>query len=335
MGRITALFVHKIVAQVGEGIDRGSLLRSVGIEPDQPVDPKQMVVDTAYYSMLERIAEVDPTVVGLPLRAGASMRCEEYGALGLAMKSAPSVRGAYERAERYAKVLTSVATYEVREALDGVFMHLHREGERRLGLRLSNEATLASLFTIAREVSTAPPTPKCVFLKHAAPNGSEEHVQFFGCPVEFGSDKDALLYGPHALDAPNRIGDDSVVRFFDLHIESEIEQLDDDPGLERRVEIQISRALSEGVPRMSDVAGELGMSGRTLQRRLSERGHSFQGLIDSSRRRLAEKLLRETEFPLAEIAFLTGFAEQSAFNRAFKRWAGQTPRSYRIAARVG
>jgi len=74
------------------------------------------------------------------------------------------------------------------------------------------------------------------------------------------------------------------------------------------------------------------MSGRTLQRRLSDRGYSFQKVVDEARRELAERLLKGTEYPLAEVAFLTGFSEQSAFNRAFKRWAGQTPRSFRLEA---
>ena len=77
-------------------------------------------------------------------------------------------------------------------------------------------------------------------------------------------------------------------------------------------------------------AGHFGMSARTLQRHLSGRGYSFQALVDDSRRELAERLLKDTQYPLAEVAFLTGFSEQSAFNRAFKRWAGQTPRSFRI-----
>ncbi len=74
------------------------------------------------------------------------------------------------------------------------------------------------------------------------------------------------------------------------------------------------------------------MSGRTLQRRLADRGYSYQALVDEVRRRLAERLLQATESSLAEVAFMTGFSEQSSFTRAFKRWAGQTPRSYRIAS---
>ena len=94
----------------------------------------------------------------------------------------------------------------------------------------------------------------------------------------------------------------------------------------------VATSLSEGIPALSDIARELGMSGRTLQRRLRERGLSYQTLVDESRRQLAMRLLRQTDFALIEVAFMTGFSGQSAFTRAFKRWAGQTPRSFRIAA---
>lgn len=92
----------------------------------------------------------------------------------------------------------------------------------------------------------------------------------------------------------------------------------------------MASVLSEGVPTLSLIASELGISARTLQRRLSDQGHSFQGVVDMARQDLAQRLLRETDYSLAEVAFLTGFAEQSGFTRAFKRWAGQTPRSYRL-----
>ncbi|MEO1173576.1 MAG: helix-turn-helix domain-containing protein, partial [Myxococcota bacterium] len=69
------------------------------------------------------------------------------------------------------------------------------------------------------------------------------------------------------------------------------------------------------------------------QRRLADLELSFQSLVDEARRELSERLLKHTAYSLAEIAFLTGFSEQSAFNRAFKRWAGQTPRSYRLQSR--
>jgi AraC-like DNA-binding protein len=80
---------------------------------------------------------------------------------------------------------------------------------------------------------------------------------------------------------------------------------------------------------MADIARELGLSARSFHRRLSEHGMSLQSLTEETRRNLAEGLLRDERHSLAEIAFLTGFAEQSSFTCAFKRWVGQTPASYR------
>jgi AraC-like DNA-binding protein len=330
MGQISSLFIHKVIRQVDEGLDKCALLESVGLDPDGAIDPTLMVADTNYYELLEAIGRSDPNVIDLPLRVGASMRCDDYGAFGLAWKSALNLRDSFERAERYARVLTSVSTYQVRDAEEGVYMHLHREGERRLGLRLSNEATIASIAAISEEISTSRFQPQAIFFRHHAPRSTVFHERHFNCPVHFGSDMDALLVSHALLKESNRLGDRSISMFFDTHLEEELSKYDDSASLEHRVRIQISQALSQGVPRISDVAGFLGMSGRTLQRRLSDRGYAFQTLVDDSRRELAERLLEETEYPLAEIAFLTGFSEQSAFNRAFKRWAGQTPRSFRI-----
>ena len=148
MGQITSLFVHKVIRQADDSLDKRALLESVGVDPDAPVDPAVMVADTDYYDFFERVARADPRGVDLPLRVGASMRSDDYGAFGLAWKSALNLRGSFERAERYARVLTSVSTYEAREVEAGVYMHLHRDGERRLGLRLSNEATIASVVSM-------------------------------------------------------------------------------------------------------------------------------------------------------------------------------------------
>ncbi|MEM8962299.1 MAG: AraC family transcriptional regulator [Acidobacteriota bacterium] len=332
MGQITSLFVRRVAGIADPSVDTDPLLHDLGIEPDSPFDPKLMVPADEYYDFLEKLAKLDPHGETIPLRAGAAMRCDDYGAFGLAWKSAPTLRASYERAERYARVLTSVSTYEVEPANDGAYMHLHRSGVRRLGLRLSNEATLASIASISRQVATRDFEPLAIFVKHGAPASTDAHEAYFGCPVYFDTDRDALLVSHETLHTPNKLGDETISSFFDTHLETELAELDDDSVLHRRVQIQISKVLSEGVPAVSTIAKELGMSGRTLQRRLSDRGFSYQSLVDESRRQLAERCLEQTEYSLAEVAFMTGFADQSSFTRAFKRWAGQTPRSYRLEA---
>ncbi|MEZ5277020.1 MAG: AraC family transcriptional regulator [Opitutaceae bacterium] len=307
-------------------------MAGTGIDSACLHDPKAMVSDLVYYAFLENVAGLDSAGHTLPLRVGASMRCDDYGAFGLAWKSALNLRSSCERAERYARVLTSVTAYELETAEGGVFMNLHRDGHRRLGLRLSNEASLASIISISREVSTQPCRPIAVHFQHTAPSSTRAHEDYFGCPVHFESGRDALLFSDETLAAPNQLGDEGLSRFFENHLESELSVVEADPSLASRVRRQVSQALSEGVPTLSEVAGRLGMSGRTLQRRLAKQGHSFITLVDDTRRQLAMRLLRQTDYSLAEVAFMTGFSEQSAFTRAFKRWQGQTPRSFRLAA---
>ena len=333
MGHITSLFVRKVIGITEDGIDREAMLRSLDIEPDSPVDPSLMVSASAYYDFLERLARAEQEGTTLGLRAGGAMLCDDYGAMGLAMKTASRLRGTYERAERYARVLTSVSAYEVVDTDGGAFVHLHREGERRLGMRLSNEATISALITIGREVSGKALNPLAVYFKHPAPKTTSPHDAFFGCPVHFGTDRDALLFSEASLALPNLLGDEAISKFFDTHLDAELSRFKDN-SLDLQVRKQVRRSLSEGVPTISDVAGHLGMSGRTLQRRLADLGHSFQSLLETTRRQLAEELLQQTEYSLAEIAFMTGYSEQSAFARAFKRWAGQTPRSFRLQSQI-
>lgn len=337
MGRISSLFAHKVVdvAAAGDPPDielRRALLESVGLEPGSPLDPKEMVEEQVYYDLCERVVRQDSRGYTIPLRVGASMRCDDYGAFGLAWKSALDLRGSYRRAERYGLVLTSVSAHELQCEEGRHYMKLHREGERRLGLRISNEQTITAIVEISREVSQRALSPLAVHFKHPAPAETSAHEEYFECPVYFDSDRDALEVSQASLTAPNRLGDASISEFFEAHLEKELAATADHTSLAKRMRILISQALSEGVPRVSELAERMCLSPRTLQRRLSEQGLSFQALVDESRRELAVRLLGRTEYSLSEVAFLTGFSDQSAFNRAFKRWAGQTPRSYRLSA---
>ena len=291
-----------------------------------------MVSSEAYYRFFTALAERDPSGLALALRIGASMRSDEYGAFGLAWKSAPDLRGSYVRSERYGRVLGNAERYTLDRHADGAYFSLEKAGDGRLGMQLSNEASLAAVAAISQEVSSQPFVPLAVYFKHQARGDETVFSRHFDCPVHFGSDRDALLVSAAALTAPNRLGDASIAQFFDRHLEQELAALTDDSGLEQRVRIAVSQTLSEGVPTLTDIAASLGMGARTLQRRLADKDHSFQSVVDFARRDLAQQLLRETEYSLTEIAFLTGFSEQSGFTRAFKRWSGQTPRSYRLSA---
>ncbi|MEM6413505.1 MAG: AraC family transcriptional regulator ligand-binding domain-containing protein [Pseudomonadota bacterium] len=330
MSQITSLYVYKVVAQASPGVQTDDLVKGLGLAPQGPIDPAQMVSSSAYYDFFAVLAERDPEGLILPLRIGAAMRSDEYGAFGLAWKSAPNLRGSYVRSVRYGHVLGSAETYSLDKTADGLFFNLEKAGDGQPGMLLSNEASMSAVDKISKEVTTAEFVPNAVFFKHAARGDISVYENHFGCPVQFNSDRDALLVNEASIDAPNKLGDETIARFFDRHLEQELALLSNNSVLEQQVSRAVANMLSEGVPTLSLIASELGMGTRTLQRRLSDNGHSFQSVVDMARKDLARRLLRETDYNLAEVAFLTGFAEQSGFTRAFKRWSGQTPRSYRL-----
>lgn len=124
--------MRKGLAEIDDHVDKDALLRSLGLDPDGSADPARMVPAADYSALLERLTDLDANPTTLPLRVGAAMRRADYGVFGLAWKSAADLRHSYARTERYARVLTSVATYEIEPVDGGAFMHLHRGGARRL-----------------------------------------------------------------------------------------------------------------------------------------------------------------------------------------------------------
>lgn len=330
MGYVTTLFARKMVAAAGGGVDASTLLRDAEIDRQGSWDTKAVIPAATYYDLLERIAErVDAT--DLPVRVGASMNCNEYGALGLAWKAARDLHGSLSRVERYARLWTGVVSYELRPDPAGLLYVLHRQGERRLGMRLSNETTLVATISLARQVSREPVVPLEVRVQHPAPKCIAKHEDWFGCPVLFGADLDAILLPSDVLHRPNILADEGISNYLISQLDAELSRFADEADLVSHAKRAVALSLSEGVPRMTDIARALGMSGRTLHRRLAEYEVSFQTLTEETRRELAEGLLRADQHTLAEIAFLTGFSEQSSFTRAFKRWVGHTPTSYRKA----
>ena len=269
MGYVTSLFARKMVAAAGGTVEAPKLLSGIGLDPEGPWDPKVMIPAVSYYAILERMADLID-VTDLPVRVGASMRCDDYGALGLAWKAALDLGGSFARVERYARLWTSVVEYELRAAPGGTLFVLHRTGERRLGLRLSNEATLASAVSLARQVCPAPFSPLEVRVQHPAPKSTAAHEAWFGCPVRFRADLDALLVSPEMLAQPNILGDEGISRYLASHLEAELSEISDPVSLVSQAKSAVAQALSEGAPRQADIARSLGLSARTFHGRLSD-----------------------------------------------------------------
>ncbi|QEY32715.1 AraC family transcriptional regulator [Synechococcus sp. RSCCF101] len=290
-----------------------------------------MIPDGVFFDLLERVAEREPAGRSIPMQVGASMRCDDYGAFGLAFKSALDLAGSYRRVERYGRVVTSIANFRLLEDREPALFEVMPGSPDRPGLRLTNELALAAAVALSREVADEAFAPLAVHLSQEAPEDSEPFHAHFACPIQYDAGRDALVVSSRQLERANRLGDAAICRFFDGHLDGALQALPDASELIQRLREAISRALSGGPPRLTEIARGLTMSPRTLQRRLAEADVLFQALVSEVQQGLARELLAASECSLAEVAFLTGFGDQSSFGRAFRRWTGQTPRAYRLS----
>ena len=320
------------VVEVSRGPSPPSmLLSSAGIsaEPPAVADDVTLVSSDVYYALLERCGADDPE---LPLRYGAAIRPEDFGAFGLALKTAHSVRGALERLARYILMVSDTLQYELRpEDTGGVFVLSGRPGDARRGVQLANECAMAAIVSLLRQMADRPLVPTAVSLRHAGPADLTAHEVYFGCPIRFEAPIDGLHLDAGCLAMPGRLGDAGLSAYLLSQLDAMHAQRVEG-ALVHQVRRVITDQLCSGLPSRDDVARTLGMSGRTLHRRLAEHDCSFQVVANQVRREVAESLLARSAVSLAEVAYLTGFSDQSGFQRAFKSWTGQTPNGYRQRA---
>jgi AraC-like DNA-binding protein len=174
--------------------------------------------------------------------------------------------------------------------------------------------------------------PSRVVFEHARPRDASEHRRILGCPVEFDADYNELAFHRSVLDLPLATRDPALLEILESHARILLARLPEKPTFAGRVRDALVPLLAKGAT-IDAVAASLRMSTRSVQRYLRDEGTSFADALDQVRRRHAEVALRDGARSIAEISRALGFADQSAFHRAFVRWTGTTPGAYRRASR--
>ncbi len=197
--------------------------------------------------------------------------------------------------------------------------------------RQDAELSLGMFLNVIRECCGRSWAPEEVHFEHPRPAEAKEHERAFDAPVYFSQPCNALLFRPTVLSRAMPHGD---VRLMDLMRMSLVELRERKSvagSLLDRVCTAIRVKLPNGTPSLEEVASELRISSMALSRELADNNVSFKELLEGTRRELARSYIRERQLPLSEIALLLGYSELSAFSRAFRRWTGRSPRSYRAA----
>lgn len=270
---------------------------------------------------------------GFSVRVGQQMKIEDYGVLGMSWRTCSWAGEIFDRCERYFKLLSNTYVFKVKKSEAISHVILYRDSHRR-GVELSKEATLSAAVVVLQAMTESSICPIEVSFKHAPPTNLDSYLEAFKCPVLFGQPENHIVYRTQDLEMRTAKADANINRFLVERVEEETRGIEVSANrIVLDIEKLIKDAFPSGIPSISQIGTLMGMSNRTLTRRLSENGATFRGLIKKTQLEVAKNLLENSSSTVAEIAFQTGFSEQSAFNRAFKRWTDQSPLEFRKNAK--
>jgi AraC-like DNA-binding protein len=249
--------------------------------------------------------------------------------VGHALRAAPSLGEGLRMAQRHQRLLTdALATRRIVSAGEVRIMFEERDRAFRLPPQ-AVELALASILFMVRGVAASPVTPLRIELRHARPPDDAMLRGALGCRIVYGAPTDAIVFSQAQLEAPQASADPLLASILEQHTRAIEERLPERSTFAVRTRRALGEALPSGATGLDEVASRMGLSRRTVQRRLQMEGTSHQRVLDDLRRDLATRYLAERELDIHEIAFVLGFSDQSAFHHAFVRWMGKAPGAYR------
>ena len=316
------------VLQAAQG-SPSELYHSAGLDTRMLDDPFSEIPLRSFISLLENSAKrsKEPNI---GMRYGEAYRFEDLGPIGYAVMHAPTVG----KALRYFAD-TLVALQDDSEltfcVTDNIASMKYRVLDLSIWPRRQDAEFSISLFTgIIRNAVGPEWRPSAVHFEHSPPLMTEHHRRFFRAPVHFNMPINALFFPASQLDIPMPAADlDKMTRAI-RQMGSKVRGRDHPLSFIDIVNRTTMMCLLEGNPCSRAVADKLGMSGRTFNRRLGVRGVTFRHIMGNVRSQMAQNLLSQQNVSITETAYLLGYSDPSAFNRAFKTWTGTSPTGYRF-----
>jgi len=317
------------------GADLDALARACGLDDLQRL-PDNVPVP-AYLALLDAAAaQLKAPLFGLEV--GRRQRLSTFASYGLVLCTCADFRAAAEQTRRFEGLAHDLGRSEIVEQGEVARYRWHSPWLAEPGARHLADSVLAGIQTFAHWLAGRPLPVIEVAFTHDAPEGvaAADYERVFGAPVRFGAPVTEAVFPAAVLDAPVSNADTSLFLALARTAEERLaarERETHELPVVGAVRERIEAMLMHDRARLPEVAEALGLSSRTLQRQLAQAGASFSDLLDSSRRALAERYLRDPALTLTEIAFLLGFGEQSNFSHAFRAWFGTTPAAWRDSRR--
>jgi AraC-like DNA-binding protein len=327
---------NSVIAAIIDGIpltdaERCELLASVGLSTETVRDVNARTSMLVLSRLWKRVLYVTGNdVVGLTI--GASVRGEQFGLAVHAAEHADNFRHVLIEFTKYTPLINNLFVCELEETppLARFTTRLHWDV---FGLeRHAVDITFAALTKWVRDHLAVAMVVREVRLAQTLAFARGEYERMFGAPIVFGARRNELVFESAILDAAVDRRDPELGRLLGRYASQELLRIPILTDLPSRLGHVLRRRLEEGESiDVASLAGELGIPVRSMQRRLSQHATSFSALIEQTRRSLAPALLAKSDSNVEQVSLHLGYSDPTAFIRAFKKWYGVTPGSYRRA----
>ncbi|MBI3416225.1 MAG: AraC family transcriptional regulator [Verrucomicrobia bacterium] len=309
---------HKIVVP--------ALLRRAGLPVGLFEQEKVYVTTAQLFALWRSVGEIssDPAI---GLKLGSETRLARSHPAGIAVLCSRTFEDALQRLARY-KQLTCPEEIRVERKSQEASVEFFYVEAAEPQPDLLVDMVLSWILSVGRHGTDDQITPLRVELARSAKQRAifENH---YGCRVRFKADRNALIFRSRDLDCPFVTHNEELLAVIGAHVETELEARNARANVGEQVKETLSRSMAGKRPTLDDVAKELGLGARTLQRRLTDSGLTFQTLVEDTRRHLAHHFLKQRAVELNETAFLLGFEDANSFFRAFQIWEGISPGEWR------
>ena len=314
-----------------KGIAVDPLFEKAGLKPEILDSDEGRIGGEQLQAFIHLLAEHTGNPV-LGLETGDYVQPGSYSVLGYITMSCATLGEAVTRIAPYEKLVGDMGTTRLKMKGDSATLIWTCNFTDPVVWPQVVDNVFASWINYARWLAdSTDATPLEVRLRRPSPGPEHEkaYAVRWQCPVQFDAEEDSVTFAQTLLATRLRQPDPLLRKTLEAHALSQLALLDTDTDLTSKVKQSIQKQLAEGITRQDMVAEDLGMTSRTLQRKLSQEGVSYQKLLDEVRQQMAEDYLQNTDMSIPDIALRLGYSETTSFHRKFKAATGKTPGDFR------
>ncbi|MDH3239666.1 MAG: AraC family transcriptional regulator [Alphaproteobacteria bacterium] len=305
------------------------IMDALGLKPEVLADPNGHVAHYLYARFWEAAAVVthDPFY---GIHVGETHDMRTLGLVGYIFIASRTLGEALRNLLRFHRIHREGTIFDLTCHGDGgIEFEIRNLLDPPQDSRQYMEAVTAKAVSACRQIMGPQWSPITIHFGHARPPNTAEHERFFRCPICFSSNKNAVTLKKSDMELNNPLSDPVLLQILLNSAEVALASTEGPSSLTQSLQTFIATRLAGKPPTLRDAARELGMSSRTLQRRLAIQGRTYREVVQTVRRNLAINLMTATAYTLIDVAYMAGYSELSAFQTAFRRWTGETPRQYR------